>query len=353
MAPFASFTNHKAVSSFLFATGAKMALSSLLAVSLLGGAVAFDSSDDSYGDAVVLSFVNTGSSAEGDAELVLLVDTTPTEDLACSMDGQASVLTLAVTPDFEQSTAQPVVAPASQTDALVLGRADSGARHGGITKLLAVLSRDSSPKFSNAYRAMLKFAALIGLPRIQTEATAARSVLVGAISTYNPYRDGIEEGGVQTASGELYDPAGWTAAVQVGLRERVGGVRYGRLYQRRFALIARGEKRLIVRINDVGPLRTGRVLDLNERSMRYFDPFLSRGLLDDASITLLPGEDWTAGPVGDTYLIDFSTAERRSPSQVPVQDAAAELELVRDQFDHPLKPDRKNLRVDASAIGGR
>jgi hypothetical protein len=52
------------------------------------------------------------------------------------------------------------------------------------------------------------------------------------------------------------------------------------------------------------------VLDLNERSMRHFDPFLTRGLLDDAKVTLLPGEDWTPGPVGSAYALDFDGAER-------------------------------------------
>ena len=79
-----------------------------------------------------------------------------------------------------------------------------------------------------------------------------------------------------TASGELYDPAAWTAAVQTDLREQFGGVRYGKLYQPTFALVESGEKQMIVKINDVGRLKPGRVLDLNERSMRYFDPFLSR-----------------------------------------------------------------------------
>jgi hypothetical protein len=72
-------------------------------------------------------------------------------------------------------------------------------------------------------------------------------------------------------------------------------------------------KRLIVKINDVGPLRPGRVLDLNERSMRHFDPLLTRGLINDARITLLPGEDWTPGPVGSAYALDFDGAERRAP----------------------------------------
>ena len=103
----------------------------------------------------------------------------------------------------------------------------------------------------------------------------------------------------QTASGEDYDPDGWTAAIQTDLRTQFGGVRYGRLYRPTFALVESGDKHLIVKINDVGPLRPGRVIDLNERSMRYFDPSMHRGLLTDAAVTLLPGVDWTPGPVNN------------------------------------------------------
>jgi rare lipoprotein A len=162
------------------------------------------------------------------------------------------------------------------------------------------------PKFAPAYRSVLKLAAFMGLPRIQSEAALTNAMIMGTVSTYNPYRDGIEEGGTLTASGELYDPAAWTAAIQTDLREQFGGVRYGRLYQPKFALVESGEKQVIVRINDVGRLKPGRVLDLNERSMRYFDPFLSRGLIEDVRITLLPGEDWTPGPVGGAQLISVA-----------------------------------------------
>jgi rare lipoprotein A len=159
------------------------------------------------------------------------------------------------------------------------------------------------PDFATAYRALVKRVAMLGLPRIQTAAPWA--TIIGTVSTYNPYRDGKEEGGPQTASGELYDPAGWTAAIKTDLRNRFGGVRFGKLYQPTFALLESGDKQLIVKINDVGPLRPGRVLDLNERSMRHFDPYLTRGLVEDVKITLLPGEDWTPGPVGVAYAINF------------------------------------------------
>ena len=48
------------------------------------------------------------------------------------------------------------------------------------------------------------------------------------------------------------------------------------------------------------------MLDLNERSMRHFDPSMTRGLLDDVRITLLPSENWTPGPVSSTYAINLA-----------------------------------------------
>ena len=43
--------------------------------------------------------------------------------------------------------------------------------------------------------------------------TAYGITIVGAASMYNPYRPGRGEGGVETASGERYDPSGWAAAI--------------------------------------------------------------------------------------------------------------------------------------------
>ncbi|MGB7279307.1 MAG: septal ring lytic transglycosylase RlpA family protein, partial [Pseudolabrys sp.] len=182
------------------------------------------------------------------------------------------------------------------------------------------------------------------------EAALSRTTIIGTISTYNPYRDGKEEGGAQTASGELYDPSAWTAAIQTGLRNQFGGVRYGKLYQPAYALVASGEKRLIVKINDVGPLKSGRVLDLNERSMRYFDPFLAQGLIQDVKITLLPGDGWPTGPVGDVYAIDFDAARRQHRDEF----ANEELELanMRDRLGPMAEPDMKaDARVEVRLSG--
>jgi len=129
------------------------------------------------------------------------------------------------------------------------------------------------------------------------ESVPGGPTLVGTASTYNPFRPGYREGGKLTASGELYDPIAWTAAIQIDLRDNFGGVHYGQDYEPAFALIEVGEKRAIVKINDVGPLMPGRVIDFNEQTMRYFDPTLQRGLVTSVKITPLYGRGWTAGPL--------------------------------------------------------
>jgi len=126
-----------------------------------------------------------------------------------------------------------------------------------------------------------------------------REPIVGIASTYNPCCPGSAAEDAKTASGETYDPGAWTAAIQVGLRHRFGGVRYGTSYRPAYALVEGAGKRLIVKVNDVGPLLPGRVIDLNERAMRYFDPTLTLGLVANVRITPLDGRHWRAGPVED------------------------------------------------------
>src|SRR5262245_47646792 len=74
--------------------------------------------------------------------------------------------------------------------------------------------------------------------------------VVGSASMYDPFQPGYDEGGIQTASGELYDPIAWTAAIQTGLREIFGGVRHGKEYRPAYALVEVASKRAIIKIND-------------------------------------------------------------------------------------------------------
>ena len=126
---------------------------------------------------------------------------------------------------------------------------------------------------------------------------SAYDTIVGAASMYNPFRPGYREGGVETASGERYDPSAWAAAIQTALREKFGGVRRGRTAG--YALVEGISKKVIVKINDVGPLKPGRIIDLNEQTMRYFDPTLRLGLIHNIKVTPLTGDDWAPGPIAE------------------------------------------------------
>jgi rare lipoprotein A len=132
--------------------------------------------------------------------------------------------------------------------------------------------------------------------RSKVNVVAMGIAITGIASTYNPFRLDYWSGGRETASGEPYDPTAWTAAIQMNLRERFGGVGFGRTYQPTYALVSTANKQAIVKINDVGPLRPGRVIDLNEQTMQYFDPDLQLGLIR-ITVTPLPGDGWSAGPV--------------------------------------------------------
>jgi rare lipoprotein A len=126
----------------------------------------------------------------------------------------------------------------------------------------------------------------------------AGDTLIGAASTYDPTDvNDRDSGDMQTASGETYDPQGWSAAIRTDLRDQFGGVGYGKNYRPVFALVEAAGKRAIVRINDVGPLRPGRVIDLNTRAMRYFDPAMQTGVLDTVKVTPLADTDVALGPV--------------------------------------------------------
>jgi rare lipoprotein A len=125
---------------------------------------------------------------------------------------------------------------------------------------------------------------------------ASGAAIVGAASTYNPFRPGWREGGPTTASGERYDPSVWSAAIKTSLRQKFGGVQYGA--RPKFALVEALGKKVIVKINDVGPLTPGRIIGLNERAMRHFDPSLQRGVIHDVTVRPLSGDYWITGPAG-------------------------------------------------------
>ena len=133
------------------------------------------------------------------------------------------------------------------------------------------------------------------VPAFAVDRAAHGSTVVGGASMYNPYRPGYREGGTSTATGERYNPSAWAAAIQTTLREKFGGVHHGS--RASYAIVEGTNKKAIVKINDVGPLTPGRIIDLNEQSMRYFDPTLRIGVIQNVRVTPLSGDDWTPGPI--------------------------------------------------------
>lgn len=127
------------------------------------------------------------------------------------------------------------------------------------------------------------------------DSAVAGPAIVGAASTYNPFKPGWREGGPETASGERYDPFAWSAAIKTTLRSLFGGVKFRE--PPKFALVEAKGKKVVVKINDVGPLTPGRIIDFNERTMRYFDPSLELGVIHGVTVSPLAGDDWTPGPV--------------------------------------------------------
>lgn len=152
-----------------------------------------------------------------------------------------------------------------------------------------------------AHRSLLAPLAITRLELIKRTAVASSPSIVGIASTYNPYRLGKLEGGIETASGESYDPTAWAAAIQTDLRGQFGGVGYGTSYRPTYALVESADRQAVIKINDVGPLKSGRVIDFNEQTMRYFDPTLQLGLIHRVRVTPLLGDDWSPGPIeGDS-----------------------------------------------------
>ncbi|HZP74845.1 MAG TPA: septal ring lytic transglycosylase RlpA family protein [Pseudolabrys sp.] len=126
---------------------------------------------------------------------------------------------------------------------------------------------------------------------VQAAVLPPQETIVGIASFYDDAQE--------TASGEQYDPLAFTVAAQLDIRDKFGGVRFGANYQPAYALAEYDGRKLIVKVNDVGPLRPGRLFDLSRAAMAYFGG-LDLGLLPDVRVTPLPlGRTYAAGPISE------------------------------------------------------
>lgn len=133
----------------------------------------------------------------------------------------------------------------------------------------------------------------------------------GDASTYFPGVGKFKEGGPDVATGGRYDPNTYTAALFLDYAKQYRcGYGSGKTC---YAVVQEpGGRTLIVLINDNGPLcadpdakcpRTERVIDLNERSMRYLSNRKlgnGSGLIKNVTVTLLSGSHYTPGPIDET-----------------------------------------------------
>jgi rare lipoprotein A len=119
--------------------------------------------------------------------------------------------------------------------------------------------------------------------------TPPGAILMGAASYYEEFS--------VTASGEAYNPKDFTAAVQIGLRERFGGIKSGPNYRPAYVIAEAGGKRAVIRINNVGTMKPGRLFDLSRAAMEYFGG-IERGLISTLKVTILPlGRHYKLGPL--------------------------------------------------------
>src|SRR3989304_1610083 len=147
--------------------------------------------------------------------------------------------------------------------------------------------------------------------------------LVGTASFYDDPQ--------KTAPGEQYDPNAYPAAAQLQIRDKLGEIKFGRLYHPAYAFGEYESKKIIVRFNDVGPLRPGRKFDLSRAAMAYFDASLEKGLLPGFRMTPLPlGQTYPTGPDTDEQLaalgigagdIQIATTDAANP-QAPSSETA-------------------------------
>ncbi len=148
------------------------------------------------------------------------------------------------------------------------------------------------------------FACVVGMLLSTSIAEAAepcvKASFKGDASTYNPFLPGWKTGGGTLATGGRYNPNEYEAALQLGLAKqyRCG---YGSRAVCDAIVQAPNGRAMRVRINDNGPLVSGRVIDLNEKSMQYLSGGSSgrnSGIIKSVTVTLLCGiEGQPLGPL--------------------------------------------------------
>lgn len=158
---------------------------------------------------------------------------------------------------------------------------------------------------------------------VTVEIDGIKGVESGAASTYNPAKPGWRTGETKLATGARYNPKAYEAALQTDLAAKYQ-MGHGNYPRNGFALVEQGDKKLIVKINDNGPLVPGRIIDLNEASMRYLSNNKygnNSGVLNDVKVTVLEGTGYTPGPVDGSATLVARVETASPPNTVSAQTA--------------------------------
>jgi rare lipoprotein A (peptidoglycan hydrolase) len=128
--------------------------------------------------------------------------------------------------------------------------------------------------------------------------------------------------GNRTSQGDRFNTEEYSAAIQIDLRNKFG-VPAG-TKQLGYARVTNLDTRksILVKLNDVGPLTSGRVIDLSQASFRSLSPTgtLGPGVLNNIKVEYL-GQFKKGNPVGPT------TTPSRKPTPPPPRPTISELEV--------------------------
>lgn len=172
------------------------------------------------------------------------------------------------------------------------------------------------------------------------------------------------EGGNRTSTGEMVRPDTYTGALQTDLARKYGGLRKGGVWAD--VIDDKTGKRVRVFLNDTGPLRPGRMVDLSPKAFQEFGP-LSKGVIPNLRMEMLPaapaGKPYKGGPVQDNpfdhgappipwlsnprLLRSSRFNQMLNPTQNYATSEMTVHSLIVNSKDKPVTDDAYGLSVDA------
>lgn len=110
---------------------------------------------------------------------------------------------------------------------------------------------------------------------------------------------------------------GYTAAIRIDLRNQFGAGTYGKSGLARVTNLSNG-KSIIVKVNDVGPLAPGRVVDLSEKSFKALSSrgTLTEGLLNNVKVEYI-GEYKSGSKLGPASPVRQTSTTPTVPTEQP------------------------------------